>query len=148
MSETDPFKPDAAHSQGGTNYGELFAEAQSQQELVERSHKITFQPGDICTLIVAGGPVQAEVRRVETETNQTNHHDYEYVTVVYDQPTLFEGRQIGTHPVSERIRADKLALMQISDADIQRVTPQYTAEEVGDILNPKPKLATDIKLDL
>lgn len=124
MSEPLESSPntEAEPNTAGTNYAELFATAQTAGELREQAVQRTFQVGDLVNIIAEGGTYEGTITAIESRPNQTEDRDYDYATVAYQAPSQ-AGAEFGTAQKTETIRVDKLALMQISDEHIERVSP-------------------------
>jgi hypothetical protein len=102
--------------------GELFAAAQTPDELREQIKQIDFAPGDTVKVIVPGGARDAQVTAVESRRSDSEGRDIKYITVVYQDQIDPDG-VMGTVQKTETFRADELAQMQVPETDVERVSP-------------------------
>lgn len=116
MNESESHhRPEQVHN--STDYQRLLHEAQADTR--------TFLPGEVVTIIDAEAgaePVKGQVLKVEDRLNTEEHRHYDYVHVGYDAP-VSEDPRLGTYTKVIQIRADKLARMQITDAEILAASP-------------------------
>jgi hypothetical protein len=136
MPESTPTPDHAAPSSDPNRLGRLFAEAQAQVaggrpdaprtagELGEQAVQRIFQIGEQVSIIgPSGEPYKAQVVAIEPRPDAVARRTYDYIKLGHDVPVMPGRPEFGTKMEYQEIRADKLALMQSSNDEIDLVSP-------------------------